>query len=168
MVVKSSRLAVPRAVPASLPNLELPVGQNTTPLQDATGCFTREMRLLKADEFKRVFAGACKAGNTQLTILAMPNGLGYPRLGMAISRKAIRFAVQRNRIKRLLREYFRLNRHAMESMDLVIMAKPAAASMDKQALLSSIRHAFKQLDKRCGQGDSAIPKAATDTSPNFS
>ncbi len=148
MVVKLSRHAAPRAVHASQPN-PLQLAGTDDPQPDGAGCFPRRLRLLSADEYQQVFAGACKAGNSQFTILARANGLGYPRLGMAISRKAIRLAVQRNRIKRLLREYFRLNKHALDSVDLVILAKPAAAKLDKQTLRNNIQHGFKQLARRC-------------------
>lgn len=134
---------------ALLPDLQSKPDTEDTLGTKASGCFSRGQRLLAAEDFKRVFAKACKAGNGQFTLLAIPNELGYARLGMAISRKAARLAVQRNRIKRQLREYFRLHHHELSAMDLVIMAKPGAATLDKKALQRSITHAFGQLARHC-------------------
>ncbi|MFU8837497.1 MAG: ribonuclease P protein component [Thiohalomonadaceae bacterium] len=107
------------------------------------------MRLLSATDFKQVFASACKAGNPHLTILVRANGLAYPRLGMAISRKAVRRAVARNRIKRQLREYFRHHQQQIGNFDLVILCKPGIDKLDKAALRDSVANCFAYMFKRC-------------------
>ncbi|MBE0509527.1 MAG: ribonuclease P protein component [Chromatiales bacterium] len=112
-------------------------------------CFPRRLRLLSATDFKQVFASACKAGNPHLTILVRANGLAYPRLGMAISRKAVRRAVARNRIKRQLREYFRHHQQQIGNFDLVILCKPGIDKLDKAALRDSVANCFAYMFKRC-------------------
>ena len=54
---------------------------------------------------------------------------GSPRLGLAATRRLGK-AVWRNRVKRLLREFFRRHKTALPNKDLVIMAKKGAAALD--------------------------------------
>jgi ribonuclease P protein component len=74
------------------------------------------------------------------TVLARPNDQNHARLGLAISRKAARRAVDRNRLKRIAREAFR-HSPASPPVDLVIFAKPAAAREDPRTVRNSLdRH----------------------------
>lgn len=49
-----------------------------------------------------------------------PNNLGYPRLGIVVSKKTARRAVARNYMRRVLREWFRLNREKLGGLDVVV------------------------------------------------
>ncbi|GAB4168531.1 MAG: hypothetical protein Kow0020_01920 [Wenzhouxiangellaceae bacterium] len=69
------------------------------------------------------------------------------RLGLAVSRRAVRRAHDRNRIKRHARESFRLHRHRLPPGDYVVTAHPAAARAEPAAL----RHGFEQLWLRLEQ-----------------
>jgi len=51
--------------------------------------------------------------------MAAANGLGHARLGLIVPKKIIATAVDRNRVKRLLREAFRLNQHMLGGIDVV-------------------------------------------------
>jgi ribonuclease P protein component len=56
---------------------------------------------------------------------------GHPRLGLVVTRRLGK-AVQRNRVKRVLREFFRRHRAGLPAADLVIMAKKGAADLAYQ------------------------------------
>lgn len=65
---------------------------------------------------------------------------------MAVSRKAAGNAVQRNRLRRLIRESFRL--HDLPGFDFVVMAKPDAAAQDNAAVLDDLAVLWTRLDRR--------------------
>lgn len=99
--------------------------------EDVDLCFGRKLRLLTAEDYKNVFAGAQRFGNYSFTLLARKNELEYPRLGLAISKKSAKRAVDRNRLKRIIRESFRINQHKLPCVDIIAMCKPSAVKLDK-------------------------------------
>ena len=111
--------------------------------------FPKRARLLKPAEFSRVFKKAIRSSDRLLTILAAPNDCDYPRLGLAISKKHAKRAVDRNRIKRLIRESFRLNIDKLPAADFVVMAKPVTKSVPNQAIFDSLDNHWKRLKKQC-------------------
>jgi ribonuclease P protein component len=76
----------------------------TPPRQRAT--LSRRQRLVKTSQFKAVYAGRARVGDGRLVVYARPNGLAETRLGVSVGRRC-GGSVQRNRVKRLLREAFR-------------------------------------------------------------
>jgi len=66
------------------------------------------------------------------------------RLGLALSKRQLKRAVDRNRIKRLIREVFRHRRNRLKGIDLVIMAGPAVLKANNNDLAKSLG---SQLDK---------------------
>lgn len=111
--------------------------------------FPRDRRLGKAADFRHVFEKAQKSTDAYLTVLARRTEKGYPRLGLAISKKTIRNATDRNRIKRLVRESFRLQQHALGSLDIVVMARGGARQADRKTLRLSLEKHWEILIKRC-------------------
>ena len=92
--------------------------------------FTKKERLLKRAEFDRVFKNGKVVRDGVLKAHYMPNGLEYSRLGVVISR-FVKTAVARNRLKRLCREAFRLNKHELpKGLDIVVIPKIQNATLD--------------------------------------
>lgn len=116
--------------------------------------FPRHVRLLKPDEFSRVFKEPIRSTDRLLTILAVTNDACHARLGLAISKKNAKRAVDRNRIKRLVRESFRLHMHKMPDIDLVVMAKPVTKNADNQQILQSLQQHWHRLKKLCEKSSS--------------
>jgi ribonuclease P protein component len=93
---------------------------------------------LTAADYQRVFARSQRSADPFFTVLARPGDSAPARLGLAIAKKQIRRAVDRNRLKRLVREVFRQQRYRLAGLDLVVMARPAAARADNAQLLGSL------------------------------
>ena len=102
--------------------------------------FPRDARLLKAAEFRAVFRTGRRARAGLLHARLRPNGEGRARLGLAVSRKAARNAVVRNRVRRQLRESFRINQHGLAGLDVVVsLSRPSAGgAIDLRADLPNL------------------------------
>lgn len=84
--------------------------------------------LRRPEEFARVYDVGVRAGDQHVLIFAASNDLGYSRFGLSVSRKH-GSAVIRNRKRRLLREAFRLQQHALPSnFDLILIPRQTAES----------------------------------------
>ncbi len=86
--------------------------------------FPREMRIRRQKDFARVRAARATKHAGPLRVEAAPNDLPYNRLGLKVS-KRVGKATRRNRVKRLLREAFRLSRHELPTgYDIVVGTRP--------------------------------------------
>jgi ribonuclease P protein component len=83
-------------------------------------------------------------------VIARPNGLEHARLGLAVGVKAAGNAVNRNRIKRLVRESFRSRQLALSGLDLVVNARAAAASAANAEISASVATLWNRIAQRCG------------------
>ena len=111
--------------------------------------FSRRARLSNKADFSHVFAQPVKSGDPYFTVLARPNSLGFPRLGLAISRKSAPSAVVRNRIKRIIRESFRYHQHALGGLDLVVIGQPKIGTQANAVLFTSLQRHWDRLRRRC-------------------
>lgn len=107
--------------------------------------FPRSLRLTKADEFRRAFRQGRRVSDSLFTVVAVRNGSGCARLGLAVSRKAARRAVDRNRIKRVVRDAFRRGQVRLSGFDVVVLARPAARSETNAALRLSLTTLWQRL-----------------------
>ncbi|KAA0873767.1 ribonuclease P protein component [Nitrincola tapanii] len=111
--------------------------------------YPRQLRLLTGGDFKRVFDRATlKVSDPSLLILARQNTLGHPRIGFVISKKNIRRAVKRNRVRRIIRESFRLHQHELPSADLVILARKGLDQLDNATLNQLILRSWSRLQRK--------------------
>jgi ribonuclease P protein component len=111
--------------------------------------FPREHRLGKPADFQHVFSKPFKSVDACLTVLARPGPQQHARLGLAIAKKNIRKAVARNRLKRLIRESFRLRQATLGGLDIIVMARSGAGQADAQTLRDSLQKHWQYLEKRC-------------------
>ncbi len=84
-------------------------------------------------------------------VIARPNGLGHPRLGLAVGVKSAGNAVNRNRIKRVARELFRRRQHALPAVDLVVNARAAAAKATNAQIVTSLTTLWARIAERCAR-----------------
>lgn len=112
------------------------------------------LRLRKNEDFQKVFNRGRAYRNRQFTVLALKNSENQSRFGITVTRK-YGSAVERNRIKRRLREIIRLNRHRiLQGYDVVIIPKYVTKDMDFESLTKSTLHVMN-LAKRKQQGKKA-------------
>ncbi len=85
--------------------------------------FPRSSRLTARKQFLEVYDRGRRMGSSSFVVFAMPNDVGWCRLGLTVTKKTGK-AVDRNRIKRKLREAFRRHRERLDvPFDLVINAR---------------------------------------------
>jgi ribonuclease P protein component len=111
--------------------------------------FPRRARLTGRNAFAHVFAQPVKSSDRHFTVLARPNALGYPRLGLAISRKVAKSAVARNRIKRIVRESFRHHQAWLGDLDCVVMGRAGLTDQDNAMLFAALQRHWRRLAQSC-------------------
>jgi len=111
--------------------------------------FPRELRLLTPSHFSFVFEDATPAASPNFTVLARFNQLDHPRLGITIAKKRVKRAHERNRLKRLTRESFRLHQHELPNVDIIVMAKSGADKLPNRVVFDTLEALWKKLKKRC-------------------
>jgi len=70
------------------------------------------------------------------------------RLGLAVAKKHVRRAVDRNRIKRVVRESFRRQQHRLKGLDLVVLVKPGIQKVDNRTLFAALQTHWQRLQKQ--------------------
>ncbi|MDN3555954.1 ribonuclease P protein component [Halomonas maura] len=114
--------------------------------------FPRRLRLLNAGDYRRVFdTAAFKVHGKGLMALATPNSLGYPRLGLIFSKKNVRRAVDRNRLKRLARESIRLRQHRLPAVDIVLLARRGVQDLDNATVHRQLHGMWRRLEREASQ-----------------
>ncbi|NKI35709.1 ribonuclease P protein component [Wenzhouxiangella sp. XN79A] len=100
----------------------------------------RAARLTGLRAFDRVFASRSARSGRHFRIhyTVTEAGVATPRLGMTVSKRVARRAVERNRVRRQIRESFRLHRPELARLDFVVRALPSAAGADNPELRRSL------------------------------
>jgi ribonuclease P protein component len=104
--------------------------------------FGRNSRLLAAADFKLVFEAGNRISNDLWVIAWSMSTHPHARLGLAIAKKAAPLAVQRNRLKRIARNVFRLHPLRDQPVDLVVMIRSAAHKAEKPILAQQFSTLF--------------------------
>lgn len=136
----SSTLAAPRAASVWLFKPES---------GEVNQCFARRYRLTKTDEFSSVF-GFRRAIRGKLLMLhyqPRPEGMTEPRLGLVVGKKLLKHAVDRNRLKRIVREQFRLRRASLPGVDLVVRLAVKPKPLDGKQIADDIVALFDKLQR---------------------
>ncbi|MGX3020874.1 ribonuclease P protein component [Ursidibacter sp. B-7004-1] len=106
--------------------------------------FSRELRLLAPVQFKAVFEQPFRASTPQLTLLARENSLENPRLGLTVAKKHLKRAHDRNRIKRIVRESFRLKQQQLPCYDFVFVAKAGIGKLSNAELFEILEKLWQR------------------------
>ncbi len=103
------------------------------------------VRLSQAEDFNRVFVKGNRTRDRNFTVLSRSNNLDFSRLGLAISKKCTSHAVQRNRIKRLIRESFRVHQSSLPALDIIVMCQPTVLKLNNRQILDSLEKHWQRL-----------------------
>lgn len=107
--------------------------------------FSRNNRLVSKQDYQSVFAGPSKK-TTRKNLLALyqPRQQSHPRLGIIIGKHHVKRAVDRNCLRRVIRESFRHNKEAVKGLDIVIIVRSKYAGL-KKAFREDIDHLWQLL-----------------------
>ena len=117
---------------------------------------TKKERLLKPSEFQMVYKQGSWIANREIAFnykLQSSNSENKKRqadnrLGLVVSKKVSKRAVDRNRLKRHFREWFRQNKTNFMNMDIIVTAKPALRDKTAEQILSSLNDIYYKFNKK--------------------
>tara|TARA_R110001599_G_scaffold67867_2_gene191377 strand:- start:2291 stop:2653 length:363 start_codon:yes stop_codon:yes gene_type:complete len=108
--------------------------------------FPKEVRLLTASDYSDVFQDVqLRVSSKNFLILARNHEMDHPRLGIIIAKKNVKLAVERNRLKRQLRETYRKERQLLPNLDLVVLAKKGADSQNNTLTAKELTYLWQKL-----------------------
>ncbi|HHM04355.1 MAG TPA: ribonuclease P protein component [Gammaproteobacteria bacterium] len=107
--------------------------------------FPKSHRLLKRQDYQRVFNHGKRHSHGGFTVLALRNQLPHPRLGLVVSKRCGRRSVDRQRLKRLVRESFRLQQDTLGGLDIVVIGRSDALHRSNEELFASLSRHWRKL-----------------------
>lgn len=120
-------------------------------LSEAEARFRRADRLLRPSEFSRVFTARRVIRGRFFSVHWSPNDLGRPRLGLVVAKKLVRRAHQRNLVKRIARETFRLEKSRLPACDVVVRLSAPIAEATRRMLREDLLSCFERLVREAGK-----------------
>jgi ribonuclease P protein component len=100
-------------------------------------------------EFRVVRQRGKRFSDAYFTLSVLANQQPHPRLGLAIATRTCGNAVARNLVKRVVRESFRLNQHALPTVDVTIAARDFARRASAADLRASLGRHWKSIARQC-------------------
>ena len=111
--------------------------------------FGADLRLRSKLQFDAIYASGRRLDDRFFGLRIKPNGVGHPRVGLAVAVKTAGNAVARNRLRRLVRESFRLAQHALPAVDIVVAAKFPAREAPATTLRASLATLWQRVASTC-------------------
>ncbi len=119
--------------------------------------FGRQYRILKGSHYRTVFDNRLRFHSRFFSFHLKPNPEDHARLGIAVSKKVSKLAVERNRIKRQIRDSFRHHvfesKTAENSLDYVVVAKGISAGVDNREIRADLDQSWRAAAARCKKPD---------------
>ena len=122
--------------------------------------FSTEVRIRCAADYKSVFDGALfKVHQPHFLFLAKYSEQQTSRLGIVVAKKKVRRAHERNRVKRLARESFRLNQQQLDVLDIVVMPKLGIEAVPNAELHQQLQFAWQKLQRLAKKHSKIAPSS---------
>jgi len=150
VVVRSSKLAVQRAVLVCQPSSyvkEREGGGEEISAVECRALFPPTSRLLTPSQYRALFKGGKRISSRGLTLIVKPNNLNHARLGMTIPKRLVKRAVDRNAIKRRIRESFRHMQLKLHGIDVVVMANSGISKVSNQQVFDLVNPLWYKVAK---------------------
>ena len=105
----------------------------------------KDLRIKNPKEFSRIFSKNKSFHKPGVIMLTKQNELNQPRLGITLPKKHIKLSVKRNKIKRIIKESFRLNCKNIKNSDIVILSQRKLNSMSKHNIQETLKELWINL-----------------------
>ncbi|HXF65834.1 MAG TPA: ribonuclease P protein component, partial [Burkholderiales bacterium] len=119
---------------------------------NSTATLPRSARLLRREQFAAVLAHGAAGVRRHFVVFAKPNGLHAARIGIVVGRRAAPRAVDRNRIKRMVREAFRRIRSRLGGVDVVVQLRRCPPRGSEPAARAELARLFAEIEARAAGG----------------
>lgn len=111
--------------------------------------FGRDKRLLTARSYQAVFSDTCyKVAHPNLLLLARVSESSHARLGLVVAKKHIRHAVNRNRIKRVVRDTFRHAQSELNALDVVFLVRKGMDTLSSGEQTALLEQSWQRLSRK--------------------
>lgn len=108
--------------------------------------FSCHQRLRSEADFAAVFQRPRRFSEQNLVALCRHNDIGHARLGISVPKRAIKFASDRNTVKRVIRESFRRRQAQLDSLDIVVVVKIPGSTFTKRGLSECVERLWQKVE----------------------
>jgi ribonuclease P protein component len=122
--------------------------------------------LRQPGQFEAVLKSGIRVSSRNFVARALANGVLQPRLGMIAGKKAAPRAVDRNRVKRLIREIFRATGEKIGAYDVTIQLRSDLRAAQNSAIRAELQDLLGSLGRRCMTASSSAARAALAVLPS--
>ena len=112
-------------------------------------------RLRQAAQFKRLYAQGRRLAADGFTAVVQDNDTGAARLGLSVAARILRLAVQRNRVRRIIRESFRHHQQQLPPVDIVVGLRSAPRDADNAQLRRSLEKLWQKIYATCARSSAS-------------
>lgn len=129
--------------------------------------FSRKYRLADKKSFQSVFAKPYKITHQSLLALYQPNHLPHARLGIIVGKHLVKQAVDRNRLRRTIRESFRHHKNTLKGLDIIVILRSKCSAYMKQTKVGGISEQTVKKEKTLRNDIDNLWPLLANSSPRF-
>jgi ribonuclease P protein component len=127
--------------------------------------FPRQARIIKTDDFSSVFSFRKRVSGHFIVIHYQHNACGRARLGMVVAKKVAKRSVDRNYMRRVLREFFRKQQTDIAALDLVVRVQKIFRKQDIDAIVQEFDELLFRLRRLSKKAPAPVDSEPADSDP---